>query len=123
MSGCLLAGMMVIALQGADFRLEWSHSVEHVTWREDWRIEGHRLRLVRAAVKGSGAGMEPGDGAVLQGGWWHWTPDIAPLPELWLAASGATGGGWRLCDAMGCRELGRAAGGAIHLRPCPGSHP
>nr|WP_252733618.1 DUF1850 domain-containing protein [Paracoccus marinaquae] len=110
---------MMIALSGNGFRLEWTHSVERVAWREDWRIEGGLLHLRRAAVKGSGAGMEPGEGAVLKDGWWAWSPDLPPQPELLLAASGATGGGWRICDAGGCRELGRASGAPIRLRPCP----
>ena len=118
-TGCLLAGLTALALQGSDFRLEWTHSVEHVAWREEWRIKGDRMHLIRAAVKGSGAGMEPGQDAVLRDGWWQWTPDLAPQAELLLAASGATGGGWRICDGKQCQELGQAAGGPIRLRPCP----
>ncbi|MEO1960541.1 MAG: DUF1850 domain-containing protein [Paracoccus sp. (in: a-proteobacteria)] len=65
MSGCLLAGMVTLALSGADFRLEWTHSVERQIWREEWRIEGDKLVLAGAAIKGSGAGMEPGSDARL----------------------------------------------------------
>ncbi|MEZ5450817.1 MAG: DUF1850 domain-containing protein [Thiolinea sp.] len=32
------------------------------------------LQLLQARVKGSGAGMEPGDDAVLKDGWWVWQP-------------------------------------------------
>lgn len=118
--GCLLAGLMTLALSGPEFRLEWTHSVEHVDWREAWRIEDGRLRLTGAAVRGSGAGMEPGDGATLRDGWWVWAPDLPPQPELLLGASGATGGGWRLCDGRdACHELGGQAGAPIRLRPCP----
>ncbi|MCF3974459.1 DUF1850 domain-containing protein [Paracoccus salsus] len=119
MSGCLLAGFMTLALSGPDFRLEWMHSVEHVAWREEWLIKDGMLDLQRAAVQGSGAGMEPGQDAVLSDGWWVWTPDLPPQRELLLGASGATEGGWRICDVATCREIGRAASRAIRLRPCP----
>ena len=36
-----------------------------------------------------------------------------------LAASGATGGGWRICGAE-CVTLGTEAGTPLLLRPCPG---
>lgn len=117
-SGCLLAGLVTIALSSPDFTLEWSHSVEHVTWRETWRIEESGLRLTQAAVKGSGAGMEPGDGARLEDGWWVWTPGLPVQTELLLAASGATGGGWQICDSLRCHEIGMDAGGPIRLKPC-----
>lgn len=119
MNGCLLAGIAVIALSGEDFRLEWTHSVEHVTWREYWQIEDDGLRLTKAAVKGSGAGMEPGPGAQLENGWWVWTPDLPVQPRLILAASGATGDAWHLCDGENCRDIGAAAGAPVILRPCP----
>lgn len=119
MNGCLLAGIAVIALSGQDFRLEWTHSVEKTAWREYWQIEDDGLRLTKAAVKGSGAGMEPGQGAQLKDGWWVWEPDLPLQPELYLAASGATGEAWRLCDKESCRDIGAAAGEAVRLRPCP----
>lgn len=119
MSGCLMAGAMILSLAGSDFRLEWTHSVEHLVWRETWDIEGGLLHLQQAAVKGSGAGMDPGPGAVLQDGWWIWSPELPPQQELVLAASGATDGGWSICDAVRCHEIGKAAGGPIPLRPCP----
>ncbi len=113
-----MAGAVAITLAGPDFRLEWTHSVERIGWREEWRIEPEGLRLREAAVKGSGAGMEPGEGAVLRDGWYVWTPHLPPQPELLLAASGATPGAWHLCDASECRDLGTMAGAAIRLRPC-----
>ncbi|HPE26156.1 DUF1850 domain-containing protein [Albidovulum sp.] len=120
MSICLLAGAVMLALPEPSFTLEWTHSVERIRWREEWRIEGDALRLERAMVKGSGAGMEPGDGAVLSEGWWVWAPGLAPQPELFLAASGATGGGWTLCSGQDCHDLGSAPGAALRLAPCPG---
>lgn len=117
MSACLLAGGVALAVSGG-FTLGWTHSVERSEWRETWRVSEDRLHLVEARVRGSGAGMEPGDGAVLRDGWWVWQPDVS-VPDLALAASGATGGGWRLCSDAGCREIGAAAGAPVVLRPCP----
>lgn len=117
--GCLLAGATMIALSNADFRLEWTHSVERQTWREYWRIEETGLLLTKAAVKGSGAGMEPGENAVKQGDWWVWRPDLPVQADLVLAASGKTGDGWHICDSETCHEIGMDAGAPIIVRPCP----
>lgn len=117
MSVCLMAGGVALALAGPAFQLRWTHSVEKVEWVEDWRVEPGALRMTGARVKGSGAGMEPGEGAVLQDGWWVWQADRR-LPGLTLAASGATGAGWQLCDAETCHALGEAAGAPVVLAPC-----
>lgn len=119
MTACLMVGAAVLTLAAPDFTLTWRHSVEKVEWRETWRVEAEGLRLVAAAVKGSGAGMEPGDGARLEAGWWVWSPDLPPVARLALAASGATGAGWQLCDGGGCREIGAEPGTAVVLTPCP----
>ena len=117
MSACLLAGGVALAVSGG-FTLGWTHSVERVEWRESWHVADGRLHLDQARVRGSGAGMEPGDGAIRQDGWWVWQPGIA-VPEVTLAASGATGGGWRLCSDQGCHTIGAVAGQPVVLRPCP----
>lgn len=112
-----MVGAVAMHLASPDFTLNWTHSVEKVEWVESWRVEPDGLHLRGAKVKGSGAGMEPDDSAVLQDGWWVWQTDRL-LPELDLAASGATGAGWRICQAGGCQEIGAAAGAAIRLAPC-----
>ncbi len=118
MSACLMAGAMVIALgPGGSFSLEWTHSVEKMTWHEDWRVTDQGMTPVRAAIKGYGAGMEPGPDARLQDGWLVWHPKAPPVRELALAASGATGAGWLICGAE-CKELGTSAGEPVILRPC-----
>jgi hypothetical protein len=114
-----MVGAVALGLSAPAFSLHWTHSVERSEWVEDWLVEPEGLRLTRARVKGSGAGMEPGENAVLAEGWWVWTPDLA-VPRLRLAASGATGAGWRLCDGAACRELGAVAGEAVVLAPCAG---
>jgi hypothetical protein len=120
MTACLLVGAVALGLAGPDFTLRWMHSVEHVGWQEDWRIEEGGLRLVTARVKGSGAGMEPGEGARLVGDWWVWSPGTR-VDSLHLAASGATGGGWELCPAggAGCIALGEQAAAPLQIAPCP----
>lgn len=119
MSLCVLAAGQAAVIAASSFTLSWTHSVQKTEWRETYAVTQARLILQRAAVKGSGAGMEPGADAVLQDGWWVWQPDLKPLPRLTLAASGATGSGWRLCHAGGCLTLGDAAGDAVVVEPCP----
>ena len=118
MSLCILAGGKVTALAIAAFTLSWTHSVEEIRWEEDWKITPAGLEIVEARVKGSGAGMEPPEGAVLQNGWWVYAPNLAPRPEVMLAASGATGAGWTLCAVQSCSELDAVAGEAVELSAC-----
>lgn len=117
MTACLLAGTLALAVQGG-FTLSWTHSVERIEWRENWQVRAGRLHLTEARVRGSGAGMEPGEGAVERDGWWIWHPGLS-VPSVTLAASGATTGGWSLCADDGCHELGAHAGAPLTLRPCP----
>jgi hypothetical protein len=117
MSLCV-TGAETLRLAVAAFTLAWTHSVEQVRWEEDWRVAPDGLILVEARVRGSGAGMEPPDGARLEDGWWAYAPELPPRPELVLAASGATEGGWSLCAAGRCRELGALAGAPLRLAPC-----
>ncbi len=116
---CLMAGTLAIALgPSGQFSLEWTHSVEKAGWREHWQVTGdHRLRLTGAAVKGAGAGMEPGPGGHFETGWWVWRTDGPTVPALELAASGATVSGWRLC-AVDCVTLGAAREAPIRIAPC-----
>ncbi|NEX47285.1 DUF1850 domain-containing protein [Pseudotabrizicola algicola] len=114
---CLMAGAVALALSGPGFTLHWTHSVEKTEWVEAWELRPHSLYLLEARIKGSGAGMEPGEGAVQENGWWVWSPGTE-VAELHLAASGSTGAGWRLCDGGTCHDVGRTAGRAIRLAPC-----
>ncbi len=118
MSLCILAGGKVTVLAVAAFTLSWTHSVERTRWEEDWKITPAGLQIVEARVKGSGAGMEPPEGAALENGWWVYAPKHAAQSGLTLAASGATGAGWTLCAAQACIELGAVAGDAIELSAC-----
>ena len=119
LASCLMAGALTLALPSdGTFRLHWTHSVEKTEWREDWRRVPGGLRLERAAVKGSGAGMEPGPDARLIDGWLIWTPQAATVSSLAIAASGMTASGWTLCAGETCQVIGEAAGNAVILRPC-----
>jgi hypothetical protein len=115
---CIVAGSKAAALAVAAFTLSWTHSVEKLRWEEDWRVSDGKLQIVGARVQGSGAGMDPPEGAVFDNGWWRYTPKVGPQGVLVLAASGATGGGWRLCSSEGCLTLGEDAGAAVILRAC-----
>lgn len=119
MSLCIAVGAKTMVIATTVFTLQWTHSVEKIDWREQWHVGSAGLQLTQASVKGSGAGMEPGDGAHLKDGWWTWTPKLAPINQLSLAASGATGSGWHLCYAATCIELGKKAGQSAVLSPCP----
>lgn len=120
MSLCITAGAQIVALAIEAFSLSWTHSVEKIEWRENWRIDDARLVLRSASVEGSGAGMEVPDGAVLKDGAWHYRPTLAPLRELHLRDAGL-GNDWTLCSAKGCRRLGdivSSPSGLITLAPC-----
>lgn len=120
MSLCVIAGGQTTVMAVAAFTLAWTHSVEKTGWRESWAITPAGLELREAAVRGSGAGMDPGEGARLDDGWWVWVPNLPPQPHILLAASGATVSGWTLCAGGRCETLGRTAGGPIELLPCAG---
>ena len=87
--------------------------------RHDPDVEGEEIvgngrmtlddHLTQAAVKGSGAGMEPGPGGHFENGWWVWAPKLPPVPSLVLAASSKTPSAWRLC-AEQCVDLGATSG-------------
>ena len=114
---CLMLGAATVMLAAPEFTLDWTHSVERVQWRENWRVTGTALVLDRSAIRGSGAGMEPGPDATLQDGWWV-SPGRLQVPELRLAASGATGGGWRFCADGRCRDIGTTSGPSVVIAPC-----
>ena len=122
MSGlCAVLAAGLVVLSPADhFQLAWTHSVEKVEWREDWQIAAGRLVLVRASVKGSGAGMEPPPDAVRHGDRWVWSPGLVK-DEIVLARSDFTTD-WRLCADGVCKPLSRwlgEGGEPARLRACP----
>jgi hypothetical protein len=115
---CVTAGGKAIAIAATLFSLSWTHSVEKTEWLENWRVTPHGLELTEARVKGSGAGMDPGEGARLEDGWWVWSPEMPIVPELVLASSGATVSAWKLCHKDGCLQLGAEASEPVRIEPC-----
>jgi hypothetical protein len=115
---CIFGAGKAIMLAAAAFTLSWTHSVERTRWEEDWQVTQAGLKLVEARVQGSGAGMEPPPGARLENGWWAYAPELPAIPRLVLAASGATGEGWRVCAGRDCVEVGARPGGPVRLEAC-----
>lgn len=118
MSLCVLAAGNATALAVSAFTLAWTHSIEKTAWEEDWRVTPAGLELTQARVKGSGAGMEPPEGAALSEGWWVYAPGLPPMPRLVLAASGASVSGWSICAEGACLTVGADAGEPVVLEPC-----
>lgn len=120
MSLCVI-GAKTLMIAASAFTLSWRHSVEKTLWEESWRVEQGGLRLVQAAVEGSGAGMEPGDRATFDGRFWRWKPDLPLLPQVELRRSDAVPQGWTLCAAGTCRAIADSMETAdiVTLRPCP----
>lgn len=115
---CILAGGKTIMLAAATFTLSWVHSVEKTEWRESWALQSSGFALSEAAVKGSGAGMDPGEGARLEGDWWVWKPSLPPQQKLVLASSGATVSAWTVCSGNICQSVGGEAGEPVEIRRC-----
>lgn len=108
---CLAAAGVAISLQLQDFTLAWTHSVEKIRWEEDYRIVDRRLKLVEARIRGSGAGMEPPEGAVLKNGVWRYRPALPAQERLSLARSGYVAD-YELCWNGACRPMADIAGPA-----------
>ena len=132
MSLCLAAGALSAVLATDAFTLAWTHSIEKIRWEEDWRIETGALVAVEARIRGSGAGMEIPDGAVLKNGVWHYRPALSPqaksgitefrLGELRLTHS-PHAAGYELCIDGECRPLADRLPGidnhaTVVLAPC-----
>ncbi|MBN2752745.1 MAG: DUF1850 domain-containing protein [Rhodospirillaceae bacterium] len=85
---CVAAGHFSVAMYAPRFTLSWEHSIERVEWRETWAVHTKTLSLVEARIKGTGAGMEPPDDAVLKDGWFIYVPKVKPQVRLTLPDSG-----------------------------------
>jgi hypothetical protein len=116
---CLARSAATLAIAASQFTLSWTHSIEKVRWEEQWRVTPAGLVVELALIHGSGAGMEPPDGAVLAGGVWRYRPKLPPQPTVTLAASSFTAD-HTLCVGDDCRALQRwiAGSGPVRLSPC-----
>lgn len=104
MSICLAAGALMVSLGTGEITLSWRHSVQKSLWEELWRETPEGLVIIEARIQGSGAGMDPPDGAKLVDGFWRWKPNLPALPEVAMRRSGATAD-WRVCADGRCRAL------------------
>lgn len=112
---CVVAAGKTIMLAASAFTLAWTHSVEKTSWQERWTAGPDGLTVVEGRVEGSGSGMEPPPDAVLKDGAYVYTPHLPAIPELVLAASGATGAGWTLCAEGGNGSQGSQQGRCLTL--------
>ena len=101
---CLAAGAVLATLGAGPVTLAWTHSVERTRWREVWRQTSAGLVLEEASVQGSGAGMDPPQGALLGPHGWTWRPALPPQREIVLRRSGATAD-WEVCVQDRCRAM------------------
>jgi hypothetical protein len=120
LAGAGAADAPVARLPVEAFSLAWTHSVERIEWREDWRIAQGRLVLEDARVRGNGAGMEVPEGAKLVDGSWVYRPHVPPLERLNLANSSFSAD-YSICVKDGCRNLADVTGVSdkpLTLYPC-----
>lgn len=109
MSLCLAGAGMVVQIAASAFTLAWTHTIEHTRWQEDWRVTPSGLVVETARIEGSGAGMDPPDGAVLKDGFYTWHPEVPPLKEVVLRRA-PQAGDWTLCAGGECTTLGARLG-------------
>jgi hypothetical protein len=108
--------------------LAWTHSIEKIRWEEDLQVEPGAaeasavIRVVASRIRGSGAGMEPPEGAVLRDGWYHYVPTLPPRHEVALVRSPYVPD-FELCPEAGrCHPMARwlaADGGVTLMTACP----
>lgn len=106
---CLLAAGVAVSLPLQAFTLAWTHSIEKIRWEEDYRVTSQGLQVVQARIRGSGAGMEPPDGAELRDGAWHYRPALPAQARLLLARSRYVAD-YELCWDGRCRPMADIAG-------------
>lgn len=118
---CLLAASVVVPLGLPAITLRWTHSVEKITWEEDWAETPAGLTMTASRVRGSGAGMDPAPDARWVDGAWTWVPHVDPLRAVVLRRSGATAD-WSVCLRGTCKPMGAYVGplaDPVRLAPCP----
>lgn len=117
---CMVAGSLHASLPISEFTLRWTHSIEKIEWSEDYEVVGGWLHLSRARIRGSGAGMDPPEGAWLKDGVWSYRLSDPWRRELVLARSRFVAD-YELCFAARCRPLSHwiaVDAGATTLSAC-----
>lgn len=121
---CLSAGSAPpphrASIAATQFTLRWQHSIEKVTWEEDYLVAGDWLLLSGARIHGSGAGMEPPPGALLQDGIWHYrVPD--PWRRTLVLARSEFVQDYALCLKDHCQPMAHwvpVSAGTTTVQPC-----
>ena len=119
---CLASAAFTAALPLSEFTLAWTHSIEKIRWEEDYLVQAQGLELAQARIRGTGAGMEAPDGAVLKDGAWHYQPALHALQRLTLARSPYVTD-YQLCWAGACHSMAEIVGTVdaaptVDLFPC-----
>jgi hypothetical protein len=106
MAICLVVAMSSTLLVALPDRitLAWDHTVEKIRWEEDYVATRDGLLLTEARIKGTGAGMEMPPDATLANGRWHYRPNLAPLPEIFIRNSELPRG-YEVCREGRCSPL------------------
>lgn len=127
--GVCLIGATTLFAPVEQFTLAWVHSIERVRWEEDYRVvpgttvgTPPTLRATGARIRGSAAGMEPPEDAVLRDGWYVYTPRTVTPDGLTLTRSPYTAD-YQWCVSGRCRPLGElipAGDGTTRLEACVG---
>lgn len=114
---CLgLAGAVWAEVPTDAFTLAWTHTIEKIRWEEDYRLSAAGLQLQAARIRGTGAGMEVPDGAVLRDGAWHYRPQVPALPLLRLGRT-PEAGDYQLCFSGSCWPMAHWLGPPRHPQP------
>ena len=119
---CLAASALAVSLPTTHFTLRWQHSIEKIWWEEDYALVGPWLVITGARIRGSGAGMDPPDGAWLDHGVWHYRLADPWRREVVLARSPYVRD-YDLCLDGRCKPLEDwipVAAGTTVLRACQG---
>ena len=117
---CLTAPGYAVSLPAERFTLVWQHSIEKIDWEEDYVVAGRWLYLSAARIRGTGAGMEPPDDAVLTGGVYSYRPAERWYPRLDLARSDYVQD-YRLCVDGHCEPMSTwipVSAGVTVVAPC-----
>lgn len=122
MAICIAAAAFSAVLPLRQFTLAWNHSIEKIRWEEDYIVVAGRLRLTEARIRGSGAGMEPPDGAVLRDGIWHYMPNLPDLPRISVRRSGFVAD-YEWCTDGDCKPMSAIVGSedksqVLDIFPC-----
>jgi hypothetical protein len=114
---CLgLAGVVWAQVPTPAFTLAWNHTIEKIRWEEDYRVTPDGLLLGEARIKGSGAGMEAPDDAVLRNGSWHYSRQLPPLQPLRVGRT-PEAGDYQLCFDGQCHTLSEWLGPPTSAQP------